>query len=295
MKIGFIGLGSMGLPMAANLLKTDHELHVYNRTASKADPLKDKGAVVEKDPGELASAVDLIMTMLSDDTAIQEVLFEKGVMECMKEGAVHVSMSTASVAFIRNLNQKHRERNQYLISAPVFGRPDMAEAAKLWVIAAGDNGKIDEIRPILDSLGRAVSVVGERPEQANTIKIAGNFMIASMIETLGESFSLVEKSGMDSHEFLEIMTSALFGAPVYKNYGFMIADRKYLPGGFKMKHGLKDVRLALQAGDEEQVPMPLASMLHDHYLQGIAKGMSDHDWSALAEISRLSAGINKDS
>lgn len=281
----------MGFPMAANILKTDHELHVYNRTASKADPLKDKGAIVEKDPGELASAVDVVITMLSDDAAIHDILFDRGVLECIKVGAIHISMSTASVGFIRELNEKHKQRNQYLISAPVFGRPDMAEAAKLWVVAAGNKEKINEIRSILDSLGRAVSIVGERPEQANTIKITGNFMIASMIETLGESFSLVEKSGLDSSKFLEIMTNALFDAPVYRSYGDIIAGHKYLPGAFKMKHGLKDVRLALMAGDENEVPMPLASMLHDHYLQGIAKGMGDHDWSALAEISRMASGI----
>ena len=294
MKIGFIGLGSMGFPMAANLLEAGHELHVYNRTLSKADPLKEKGAIVEKDPGELAASVDVIITMLSDDSAVYDIA-EGGMFECMKEKATHISMSTASVSFIRELHRRHEDRNQHLISAPVFGRPDMAEAAKLWIVTAGQSDVIDNVKPVLESLGRAVSVVGERPEQANTIKIAGNFMIASMIETLGESFSLIEKSGMDSHMFLNIMTSALFDAPVYKGYGSMIADRKYLPGGFKMKHGFKDVRLALQIGDEQEVPMPLASLIHDHYLQGVAKGMSDHDWSALAEISRFSAGIGKDS
>ena len=294
MKIGFIGLGSMGFPMAVNLLEAGHKLHVYNRTISKADPLKEKGAIVDKDPGELATAVDIVITMLSDDAAVNSIV-EGGILECMKEKAVHVSMSTASVAFIRDLNRRHKDLNQQFVSAPVFGRPDMAEAAKLWIVSAGNSKVIDEVKPVLDSLGRAVSVVGENPEQANTFKIAGNFMIASMIETLGESFSLIEKSGMDSHEFLDIMTSALFDVPIYKGYGSMIADRKYLPGGFKMKHGFKDVRLALQIGDEREVPMPLASLIHDHYLQGLAKGMSDHDWSALAEISRFSAGINKDS
>ncbi len=293
MKIGFIGLGSMGLPMAVNLLETNHEIHVYNRTLSKAEPLREKGAVVESDPAELAALADVVITMLSDDAAIKEIAFDRGMIESMRKGAIHISMSTAGVAFIRQLNKEHEKRGQHLLSAPVFGRPDMAESAKLWIVAAGRDETAERCRQILEKLSRAVSIIGEKPEQANIVKVAGNFMIASMIETLGESFSLVEKSGIDSHKFLNIMTHALFGAPVYEGYGRLIADRTYQPAGFKMKHGLKDVRLALQISDEQQVPMPLASLLHDHYLSGIAQGMSEDDWAALAEISRKAAGIRE--
>ena len=291
MKIGFIGLGSMGLPMAKNLHEAKQDLIVYNRTKSKAKELKDIGVIVAETAREVAEQADVLITMLSDDNALLSVMYDDEVLEALKEGTLHISMSTISAELSREFTEVHEEENQSFVSAPVFGRPDVAAAGKLWIVAAGDDESIKMAKPIFDILGRNHTVIGNEPFMANVVKVTGNFMIASMLEALGESFALIRKSGLDAGQFLEVIDNALFQSAIYRNYGSLMVQETYTPAGFKMKHGLKDVKLALEAADDAEVPMPLASLMRDHYMSGIAKGWSEYDWAALGKISSDTAGL----
>lgn len=291
MKIGFIGLGRMGSAIAQNLSKAGADLSVYNRTPSKTEKFREQGVPAAGSARELAQGADVLFTMLSDDHALRSILYGEGVLEAMPEGRMHVSMSTVSPDLIRELDGAHAQRGSKLVSAPVFGRPESAEKAQLWVLAAGDKEAVDRCRPMLEAVGRGMTVVGAEPHKANLVKIAGNFMIASMIEALGESFSLVRKSGIEAKAFLGIINDALFRSPIYQNYGGMIAEEAYAPAAFKMAYGLKDVRLALEAAEKARAPMPLGSLLHDHYLSGLARGWEELDWAALAKVSAEMAGL----
>ena len=290
MKIGFIGLGKMGTGMAGNLVRAGHDLTVYNRTRKRAEPLVEQGATVVEKPADVARDADAVFTMLSDDSAVQEVIFgDNGMAKTLAEGSVHISSSTISTALARRLNEEHEKRHQAFISAPVFGRPEAAEARKLIVVTAGETHAVERCRPLLEAIGRKTIVAGVEPWQANALKLCGNFMIASMLESFGEAFAVVKKAGMDSHVFLEAMVE-LFGSPVYKNYGTSVANHKFEPTGFALKLGLKDVRLALEAAQEVSAPMPFASILRDHFISAMAHGQEQLDWSSLALVAERNAG-----
>lgn len=286
MKIGFIGLGSMGRPMARNLLKAGHELTVYNRTPSRTEEFARAGAKTSDSP---AIAADAVITMLSDDHAVEDVI--DPLSAALPKGAIHVSMSTISVALSQRLAELHKARGQEYVAAPVFGRPEAAEAAKLFVVAAGANDALQRCRPLFDSVGQKTFVVGEHPVLANVVKLTGNFLIASTLECFGEAFALARKYGLDPQQYLDVLTGTLFSAPYQKNYGAIIANEKYEPAGFRLPLGLKDVRLALAAADARQVPMPVASVLHDQYLAALARGWEDSDWSAIARLAAENAGL----
>jgi 3-hydroxyisobutyrate dehydrogenase-like beta-hydroxyacid dehydrogenase len=292
MKIGFIGLGSMGLPMATNLLKAGHDLMVYNRTRSRAEELGKQGAKVAGSPREAAAGVEVLITMLADDTAVESVMFgEHGALQGLTRGAVHASMSTIGHAFSRRLHTEHQARIQGYIAAPVFGRPDAAQAAKLWIVSAGPAQAIERCRPLFDAMGQGVEIVGDDPPKANVVKLAGNFILASAIEAMGEAFALVRKHGIEPQRFLDIVNGRLVRSPVYENYGTLIVHRRWEPAGFKLRHGLKDVRLALAAGDEVTTPMPVGSLLRDQYLAAMSRGWGDIDWAGLARLSAVNAGL----
>jgi 3-hydroxyisobutyrate dehydrogenase-like beta-hydroxyacid dehydrogenase len=290
MKAGFIGLGSMGLPMARNLLKAGHEVTVYNRTLERAESLRAEGANIARQAGD-ACRSDVLITMLADDPAMRAVVFGGQLIPELAAGAVHVSMSTISVALAQELAQAHTEAGSQFISAPVFGRPEAAEAAKLAIVAAGPARAIAKCQPLFDAMGNRTFVVGEEPSKANTVKLAGNFLILSVIESLGEAYALLRKSGVAPEQFLEIMTSTLFAAPVYKTYGNLIAKEQFLPAGFKLPLGLKDVSLLLAAAADARAPMPVASLVRDHILAAIARNGEDLDWSSFSRISAENAGL----
>ena len=291
MDVGFIGLGHMGQAMARNLLKGGHRVTVYNRTRDKAEALRAEGAKVAGSPAETWRN-PVVITMLADDAAVEAVVFEDGAgLSTLDQGAVHISMSTISVALSDRLAEAHGKAGQAYVAAPVFGRPDAAAAAKLFIVAAGAQPAVARCMPLFDAMGQRTFVIGDKPSSANLIKLSGNFLIASMIECLGEAFALVRKGGIDAHAYLEILTSSLFSAPVYKTYGGLIADQQYEPAGFRMALGLKDIRLALTAADALAVPMPAASLVHDHFLAGLAQGEGDSDWSGLARLSARNAGL----
>ncbi len=291
MNVGFIGLGTMGRPIAENLLKAGHTLVVYNRTRSRADAFAAKGARVVSTPGE-ACRGEVVFTMLADDAALEAVAFaEGGVISSLAAGTVHVSLSTITVALCTRLAEAHHRAGSVYVAAPVFGRPEAAAAAKLFVVAAGPAAAVTRCQPLFDAIGQRTYLAGESAPAAIVIKQAGNFLLCSVIESLGEAFALSRKCGVDPRLFLEIMTSSLFSAPVYKYYGDLIVREAYQPAGFSMLLGLKDIRLVLAASESAAVPMPIASVLRDRALTAIARGYKDWDWSAMAKISAENSGL----
>ncbi len=289
MKIGFAGLGQMGIPIARNLLKAGHDVHAYNRTRGKAEELARDGAKV----GTIAdaAATGLIFTMLADDRAVEECVFgDSGILENLPRGGLHVSLSTISVALSRRLAEEHAKKGQEYVSAPVFGRPQMAEAAQLAVLVAGPPDAVEKVRPLLEKIGRKLFTLGEEASRANVVKLSGNFLIASMLEALSEVYALARKSGIEPLKCLEIL-NAIFQSPVYELYGKIVAEERFEPAGFKMLLGLKDIRLALAAAESISVPMPFASLIRDHLISGIARGMSEMDWSAIARVVAEDAGL----
>jgi 3-hydroxyisobutyrate dehydrogenase-like beta-hydroxyacid dehydrogenase len=292
MNIAFIGLGNMGSPMARNLIKSGHKLTVYNRTRSRAEALQSEGARVANTPGEAASGAEIAITMLADDHALESVVFEKGsILDSLPTNAIHVSMSTISVALSRRLAAAHAERKQHYVSAPVFGRPEAAATAKLFIVAAGPAAQIDRCRPLFDAMGQKTFIAGDEASGANLMKLAGNFLITAVIEGLAESFALVRKAGLDANFFHEVLTNSLFNAPIYKTYGALINSQKFEPAGFKLPLGLKDNRLLLAAAEENAVPMPMASLVRDRFLAALGQGMGELDWSAISKLSAKDAGL----
>ena len=291
MKIAFIGLGQMGLGIAGHLLAAGHELHVWNRSAPPARELGERGARVARTPAELADA-EFIMTMLANDEAVRAVFLDQGVLEAARPGCIHINLATVSIALTREFAQLHAQHQVGYVAAPVFGRPDVAAAGKLNVVAAAEPQTLERARAALEAVGQKVWVVGEQPEKASAVKIAGNFMIAAAIETMGEAVALTRSHGVGADEFLQIMTNTLFAAPVYKGYGAMISEQRYEPAGFPTPLALKDIRLALAAADERNVPLPFASVLRDGLLETIATGGAQKDWSALAALAARRAGLD---
>jgi len=292
MKVGFIGLGNMGSAMARNLIEAGHALTVYNQTKSRAEEFRPLGAKVASSPSEAASGAEALITMVANDDAVEDVMFESGkVIDALPAGSVHVSMSTMSVALSHRLVAAHRARKQHFIAAPVFGRPDAAAAAKLFIAAAGPADQIARCKCLFDAMGQKTFIVGDEAPAANLVKVTANFLITTVIESLGEAFALIRKSGVDPEKFLEVLTGSLFAAPIFRTYGRMIAADNFEPVGFSMVLGMKDNRLVLSAAEDAAVPMPMASLIRDRMLTATAQGMGAADWAAIARISFQEAGL----
>jgi 3-hydroxyisobutyrate dehydrogenase-like beta-hydroxyacid dehydrogenase len=293
MRIGVIGLGHMGAGMAGNILKAGHELIVYNRTPGKAEVLLQQGARAARDVAG-ACRGDAVLTMLADDRAVESVVYgDEGILANLSKGATHISSSTISIALSERLTADHEAAGQLFVAAPVFGRPNVAAAGRLFVIAAGAPDAIRRATPLFDAIGERTFVVSEIPKSANLVKLSGNFLTASVFESLGEAVALVGKGGVDKHQYLDILTSTLFGAPVYKTYGAVVADQAFEPPGFAAPLGYKDIRLLLAAGDDLGVPMPLASLLRDRFLTLLANGGDNLDWSAIGGLAAKDAHLVK--
>lgn len=289
MKLAFIGAGNMGSPMARNLLRAGHHVTVFNRTPAHAEPLQQEGAALAESPADAARDADFLITMLADDSAVDDVT--RGVLTALPQGAIHIGMSTISVACSKRLAAGHAGRGQVYVAAPVFGRPVAAAAAKLWIVAAGPPESLARCQPVFDALGRGTSVVGTEPWMANVVKLTGNFLIAAALESMGEAFALVRKSGVDAEQFLEIVNTALFNSPLYAGYGGAVTNEQFEPAGFKLRLGFKDLRLAQEAAEAAAVPMPIAGLLRDRFLAAMARGEGDLDWAALARIAAVQAGL----
>lgn len=282
--------------MARNLARAGHTLTVYNRTRSRAAEVAEGAfpVTVAASPAAAAREAEIAITMLADDRAVESVVLDPdGILETLGHNAIHISMSTISVALSKRLAEVHAKHDSAYLAAPVFGRPEAAAAAKLWIVAAGEAPRIERCRPLFEAMGRGISIIPGEPWRANVVKLCGNFLIASMLESLGEAYALARKCGIDPHQLLDVANSALFNSPLYASYGGRVADEAYEPAGFRLKLGLKDVNLALDAAEAESVPLPVASLLRDRLLTAVANGLGESDWSAMAEIAAQSAGLSR--
>lgn len=293
MKTGFIGLGHMGSAMARNLVLAGHEVTVFNRTPGRSHELVQLGAHEATDIAGTCHG-EVVITMLADDVAVTEtVLGTDGVVAKLPLGAIHVSMSTISVALSKRLAQAHRQAGQRYVAATVMGRPDMAAAAKLFILAAGDAATVEACQPLFDALGQKTSNVGPEPSAANLVKLTANFLQAAVIESLGEAVALVGKAGIDRRAYVEVLTSTIFTAPAYKIFGPLIAEGKFEPAAFAAPLGYKDIRLTLAEAENLRVPMPLAGLLHDRFLRLFAQGGDKLDWSAIGGLATQDASAGQ--
>src|SRR5215472_8913030 len=291
MDVGLIGTGGMGSGIAKSLLRAGHRVTVFNRTRARAEALRGDGATVAASIAE-ACQREAVLTMLADDAALEAQVFSRGgILESLARGATHVSLSTISVALSDRLAAEHARAGQDYVAAPVFGRPNAAEAGQLAVVVGGTGAAVDRCKPLFEAMGAKLLVIGEKTSLANVVKLAGNFLIASVLESLGEAFAFARKSGVDAAALLDFLTSTLFNAPVYKTYGGLIVDGKHEQVGFALPLGLKDVRLVLEAAEACRVPMPIASVLHDRFVTALARGNENKDWSVIGRVAAEDAGL----
>jgi 3-hydroxyisobutyrate dehydrogenase-like beta-hydroxyacid dehydrogenase len=291
MEAGLIGLGKMGSGIARSLLRSGHRVTVYNRTPSGAEALRANGAIVAGSAAE-ACRGEVVFTMVADDAALESITFgEGGILASLSHGALHVSLSTISVALSDRLATEHAKAGQGYLAAPVFGRPEAAEAGRLAVVVGGAEEFVQKCKPLFEAMGPKLFVVGERPSMANVVKLSGNFLIATVLESLSEVLAFARKSGVDAGALMEFLTSTLFNAPVYKTYGELIVQGKHEPAGFALALGLKDVRLVLQAAEATSVPMPMASVVRDRFITAMARGHQEKDWSVIGRIAAEDAGL----
>jgi 3-hydroxyisobutyrate dehydrogenase-like beta-hydroxyacid dehydrogenase len=289
MKVGFIGLGHMGAGMALNLLRAGHELVVYNRTPQKAQALVQQGARLATDIAD-ACLGDVVITMLADDAAVEGVTFgdgerKGGILASLRKGAIHLSMSTISVALAERLAAAHAQAGQRYVAAPVFGRPEAAAAGKLFIVAAGAPDAVETCTPLFQAMGQSTFRVGDKQPHANLVKLSGNFLFATVIDSLGEAIALVGKAGIDRQRYLDFLTTTILPVPAYKLYGQLIVDQQFEPAKFAAPLGFKDIRLTIAASESLRVPMPLASLLHDRFVRLLASRGDHIDWSGIGGLS----------
>ncbi len=292
-QIGFIGLGNMGHAMAMNLHRAGYQLRIYNRDASKARQFIEAGAHQATKPAEVIEPGSIVITMVANDEALEQVtLGEGGLLERLAPGGIHISMSTVSPDIARQMTELHQQRGCHYIAAPVFGRPEAAAAKKLWICVAGTPEVKQRIQPVLLSMGQQVFDFGEEPAKANIVKVGGNFLIASAMEAIGETLTMAEKHGIDRSQLIDMYSQTMFACPIYQNYGKMIAERRFTPVGFLLQLALKDINLVLDSAEQAQTPMPLASLLHDRLLRGVALGRGESDWVEMTRMISEDAGLS---
>ena len=285
--LGFIGLGRMGRPMAANLVAAGFQVRVWNRTQGKAPA----GATECSSPREAAEGSAIVATMVADDAALEQVTFgEDGLIAGLGRGGMHCSMSTISVALSRRLREAHRAEGQRFVSAPVFGRPEAAQKKQLWIVCGGEQADLAACEGLFAALGRGAFPMGEAP-QANVVKLIGNFLIAATIESAGEASALAEKAGLDPRKVMEFFAGTMFASTAFSGYAARVATTEFEPAGFAMPLALKDLTLALQAAHEVRAPLPFASFVRDRILAALARGRDGWDWSGLASVAREDAGL----
>ena len=284
MRIGFLGLGKMGVPMALRLMAARHELTVWDRTHERTEALAKQGAIVAATPADVARTCDIVMTMLFDDAAHEEVLFGpkglplNGLLGTLRPGALHISLSTISIALSERLTEEHARRGQALVAAPVFGRPNVAREGKLWIAVAGADDAVARARPVLEPMSRGISVVGKEPRQAHALKLGGNFLISAMIHSLSESFVFARSQGLDPEVFLETVNSALFQSPFYAAYAKVMFHPPQSAGA-SMELGAKDLRLLREAAESRGVRLSLADEMAEIFAEAGRQGLGNEDWA----------------
>ena len=290
--IGFVGVGNMGQPMAANLLEAGYSVRVWNRSPARAAALTARGATSVSRPEEVAEPGALVISSLSNDRVLEEVVgANHELLRRLGPGGIHVSTSTVAPETSRRLAEGHQHSGITYLAAPLLGRPDAAAAAKLWIFLSGPAEARERARPVLRVLGQGVFDLGEDPGAANVVKLAYNFLLASAIEAMAEAFTLAEKNGIERHRLADLLAQTVFDCPAYRNYSRQIAEQRYKPALMKLALGLKDVRLVLRTAASSLVPLPLASLLHDRLLAAVAKGRGDLDWTGLAGEVSEAAGL----
>jgi 3-hydroxyisobutyrate dehydrogenase-like beta-hydroxyacid dehydrogenase len=292
--VGFIGLGNMGEPMARNLLRAGYKLRVYNRTSSKAQALAGEGAEVVENLRDVISPDGIVVSMVANDHALQEVVLgEKGIGDALGLGGIHISMSTVSPLTAQKLAAHHEKQGTTYLAAPVFGRPEAAAAKKLWVCLSGDSKAKVRARPILQELGQEIFDFGDKPETANVVKLAGNFLVGAAIEAMAEAYTFAEKNGVSREDVADVFSKTFLSCPIYQNYGKVIATQEYNPAGFKVSLGLKDMNLLSRVADASRTPMPIGSLLQERLQAAINNGRADMDWTALAIGASEDAGLRR--
>ena len=289
-KIGFIGLGNMGMPMAKNLIDAGYHLQVYNRTMSKAEELDAASITICKTQAQAADGVKILISMLSEDEVLKETVNgENGILKTFPAGAVHISMSTIAPDTSEELYKLHKNSGSTYIASPVFGRPGAAAARELFICISGEAEAKETAKPILECLGDRITDFGEKVSGANVVKVSGNFMIMASIEMMAEAYTLAEKNGLDRLQVAEFFGSSLFAAPIFQNYGKLIANKQFEPVGFKTKLGFKDARLALKLSQMSVTPMPTVTLVHNRLQSAVAKGWGESDW-----VEGVSRGVSED-
>ena len=284
MKVGFVGTGIMGAPMALNILKRGHQLTVYNRTREKTLPLREAGATVVASLEEIRD-VEVLITVVADGPAERAILFESALIDLLPKHCVHMSSTTVGVDTARELAEAHGRHGRVYVAAPVLGRAvDMAAEGKLFVIAGGPDEGLARCEPLFAAVGQRTFKFGPNPVTAVAAKLAINFLVVSAIEAMSEAFALTEQYGVRPSDFYEFITGTLFGTPIYKAYGKLIEQNSFRPANFVVPLGLKDVKLALDAGERVNLAMPLANIARDHLIQALAQGYQDHDWSVIGRV-----------
>jgi 3-hydroxyisobutyrate dehydrogenase-like beta-hydroxyacid dehydrogenase len=291
LQVAVLGIGGMGKGIAGRLIDAGHEVTVYNRTAAAADELVARGAKRATSPAEAVRPGGIAITMLANDAAVDEVA--GGFLETLGAGGLHISMSTITPALGQALAAKSRALGGEFLGSPVFGRPDAAAAGKLWIALSGSDAAKARAKPVHDAVSQGIFDFGAAPEAALVAKIGGNFLIAAAMESMGEAFALMAKSGVDERRFHEMISKTLFSCIIYQNYGRYILDQSFDPPGFKLRLGAKDVGLALSHGGATDTPLPIASLLRDRFLSAIAKGRGEIDWAAISLGAREDAGLPK--
>jgi 3-hydroxyisobutyrate dehydrogenase-like beta-hydroxyacid dehydrogenase len=284
MQIGFIGLGNLGTPIAENLLAGAGGIRVYNRTLSKAEPLVAKGAQLCHSVKEIASACDIIFTIVADDQALREITEGPGgIAANLKRGAFHISISTVLPQTAIDLDTLHKKYGNHYLASPVMGRPEAARASKLNFLVSGKKEIIEQARPFLHMAGgAAIWEFGEQPAAANVAKLCNNFLIISAIEAMAEGMQLAKKSGIDPAAWLNMLTQTFFSAPIYVNYGNILLKENFLPPGFSLKLGLKDVNLVMGQARSAGAKMPIGNALQTQLSKSVEMGLGEHDWTAVA-------------
>ncbi|HEY0666510.1 MAG TPA: NAD(P)-dependent oxidoreductase [Gallionella sp.] len=292
--VGFIGLGKMGEPMARNLLRAGYKLRVYNRTSAKAQSLASEGAEVVATLQDVVETGGIVVSMVANDHALEEVVLgENGIGTKLGAGGIHISMSTVSPQIAQKMVSYYQKQGTAYLAAPVFGRPEAAAERKLWICSAGDGWAKNRARPILEALGQQIFDFGEKPDTANVVKLAGNFLIGSAIESMAEAFTFAEKNGVSREQVSDVFSQTFLACPIYQNYGKVIAAQEYQPAGFRVSLGLKDISLLNSVAATSLTPMPIANLLNERLLSAMSKGRADMDWTALAIGASEDAGLHR--
>ncbi|MEP7141238.1 MAG: NAD(P)-dependent oxidoreductase [Ferruginibacter sp.] len=285
MKFGFIGLGNLGTPIAQNLLSNTKQLYVFNRTAAKAQPLAEKGAVLCNSVKELTSLCDIVFSIVSEDVALKEITAgDEGVAANLKAGGIHASITTILPDTARELSALHGQYKNHYLACPVMGRPETAKAGKLNFLVSGEKEVMEKIKPVLQQAGAAaIWEFGGEAGAANTAKLCSNFLIVAAIEAMAEGIQLAQKSGIDATAWMNMLTQTMFNTPIYTNYGNILLKEAYQPAGFSLRLGLKDVNLVKEQASSVNAKMPFGEILLSQFKQSVENGLGEHDWTAIAQ------------